>query len=250
MPFLLFVPPAIPRVPSRRQEKSRARSARVVEYLFKPRFLLARGIDGSAYDRRVRAECKIKTCNVNAPSRHIESHPPSFDPSSKCTLGSLVVYSFRIPFHPPSINPPGDGSHGPLPRPRQFSMSRITRCRFLFFSFSAERAEFSGSCRERRASGPRVYAAGKSRGSGYVVKRTRVCEARAIDALRHSWHFPPLERYRTKGVLINSIRLGIEPRRFFLFSFFFSLSSLSFSFLPSFLPFFLDLYFIIEEFPI
>ena len=118
-------------------------------------------------------------------------------------------------------------------------MSRITRCRFLFFSFSAERAEFSGSCRERRASGPRVYAAGKSRGSGYVVKRTRVCEARAIDALRHSWHFPPLERYRTKGVLINSIRLGIEPRRFFLFSFFFSLSSLSFSFLPSFLPSFL-----------
>lgn len=155
-PPLLFAlpslcsPSSIPRVPSRRQEKSRARSARVVEYLFKPRFLLARGIDGSAYDRRVRAECKIKTCNVNAPSRHIESHPPSFDPSSKCTLGSLVVYSFRIPFHPPSINPPGDGSHGPLPRPRQFSMSRITRCRFLFFSFSAERAKFSVAGRGER----------------------------------------------------------------------------------------------------
>lgn len=137
MPFLLFVPPAIPRVPSRRQEKSRARSARVVEYLFKPRFLLARGIDGSAYDRRVRAECKIKTCNVNAPSRHIESHPPSFDPSSKCTLGSLVVYSFRIPFHPPSINPPGDGSHGPLspPWPPSSPILHVENYALSFFVF-------------------------------------------------------------------------------------------------------------------
>lgn len=35
-----------------------------------------------------------------------------------------------------------------------------------------------------------------------------------IGALRHSWHFPRWNapRYRTKGLLINSIRLGIEPR--------------------------------------
>lgn len=35
-----------------------------------------------------------------------------------------------------------------------------------------------------------------------------------IGALRHSWHFPRwnVPRYRTKGLLINSIRLGIEPR--------------------------------------
>lgn len=96
-------------------------------------------------------ECKIKTCNVNASSRHIESHPPSFEPSSKCTLGSRCTLFVYIPFHPPSISPPGDGCPLPL-RPRQFSMSRITRCRFLFFSFSAERAEFSVPERERRTS--------------------------------------------------------------------------------------------------
>lgn len=104
-------------------------------------------------------ECKIKTCNVNASSRHIESHPPSFDPSSKCTLGSRCTLFVYIPFHPPSISPPGDGCPLPL-RPRQFSMSRITRCRFLFFQFFGRASRvFGPGAGEESQSGP-VYAAG------------------------------------------------------------------------------------------
>lgn len=131
------------------------------------------------------------------------------------------------------------------PSPSVLANSPCRELRVVVFCFSVFRPS-EQSFRSRSGRGEPVGSSlcgGKSRGSGYVVKRTRVCEARAIDALRHSWHFPPLERYRTKGVLINSIRLGIEPRPANDFSFF----SLFFSFLffpsslPSFLPSFTSL---------
>lgn len=99
-----------------------------------------------------------------------------------------------------------------------------------------------GTHRTRKLSGLGLYG---GRGItwfrlGGQTKR-RVCEARAADAHRrasniadifHRWNAP---RYRTKGLLINSIRLGIElrpdtaflPSVFLFFLFFFSSTSLS-----------------------
>lgn len=102
-PFSLF-PLRVESPREDRKNLERGSAARVVEYLFKPRFQPPAPEEVGDRWKCIRPPrtCGMQNKNVNAPSRHIESHPrPSIhrDPNvlspSRCALSSYTL--FRLP---------------------------------------------------------------------------------------------------------------------------------------------------------